>query len=144
LRRSHLILFALVSLAAFAEARPAFIVIVNPHTQVTRVDRRFLSEAFLRRTTRWPDDTPILPVDQGPDSPARVRFSLDVLARSVSAVRSFWQQRIFSGQGLPPPELSADAEVVTFVASHPGALGYVAYGTRIDGVRALEVDWSGM
>jgi ABC-type phosphate transport system substrate-binding protein len=139
------ILSALLAAAVLADApRPAFIVIVNPHTQVARVDRKFLAEVFFRRATRWPDDTPIHPVDLGPDSPARIRFSLDVLARSVSAVRSFWQQRIFSGQGLPPPELADDSEVVTYVAGHPGAIGYVSYGARIEGARAVEVDWSGM
>jgi ABC-type phosphate transport system substrate-binding protein len=116
------------------------VVIVYPKSPVTKVDRKFLAEIFFRRTTRWSDDSPIKPVDLGPDSPARGRFSQDVLARSVSSVRSYWQQRIFSGQGLPPPELPDDSAVVGYVASHPGAIGYVAAGTSLNGARAVEVD----
>ena len=55
-------------------------------------------------------------------------------------MRSYWQQRIFSGQGLPPPEMADDEAVVGYVISHPGAIGYVASGTRVDGARAVDVD----
>jgi ABC-type phosphate transport system substrate-binding protein len=135
------IVVALAAAAAAAEpARPAYVVIANPGTAVSRIDRKFATEAFLRRVTRWPDDTPIRPVDLGPDARARVRFSEDVLSRSVASVRSYWQQRIFSGQGLPPPELGDDEAVVAYVLSHPGAIGYVAAGTTLNGAKVLEVN----
>jgi ABC-type phosphate transport system substrate-binding protein len=136
-----LILFLLLAAAVSAEAsRSGYVVIVYGKSPVTKVDRKFLAEIFLRRTTRWADDSPIHPVDLGPDSPARGRFSQEVLSRSVSSVRSYWQQRIFSGQGLPPPELADDEAVVGYVASHPGAIGYVASGTSLDGARAVDID----
>ena len=136
--------FILIGLAAAAVAaeppRSAYVVIVHPANRVSRIDRRFLAEAFLRRATRWPDDTPIHPVDLGPDARARIRFSEDVLSRSVASVRSYWQQRIFSGQGLPPPELSDDEAVVAYVLGHPGAVGYVAAGTALNGATVVEVN----
>jgi ABC-type phosphate transport system substrate-binding protein len=131
----------LLAAAVGAEApRPGYVVIVHPKIQVTKVDRKFLAEVFLQRTTRWSDDTPIRPVDLGPASAARGRFSQEILSRSVASMRNYWQQRIFSGQGLPPPELADDETVVGYVASHPGAIGYVASGTRLGGVRAVDVD----
>ena len=136
--------FILIALAAAAVAaeppRPAYVVIVHPANRVSRIDRKFLAEAFLRRATRWPDDTPIHPVDLGPDARARIRFSEDVLSRSVASVRSYWQQRIFSGQGLPPPELADDEAVVAYVLGHPEAVGYVAAGTALNGATVLEVN----
>ena len=141
MRNPAFIVVALAAAAAAAESpRPAYVVIVSPGTPVSRVDRKFVSEVFLRRVTRWPDDTPIHPVDLGPDARARIRFSEDVLSRSVASVRSYWQQRIFSGQGLPPPELPDDEAVVSYVLSHPGAIGYVAAGTALNGARVLEVN----
>jgi ABC-type phosphate transport system substrate-binding protein len=133
---------ALLLLAASAVAEPArtYVVIVHPSCPETGVSRKALGEVFLRRTTRWVDDTQIRPVDLEPDSPVRGRFSQEILARSVSAVRSYWQQRIFSGQGLPPPELAGNDQVVGYVATHAGAIGYVAAGTRLTGVRALDVE----
>jgi ABC-type phosphate transport system substrate-binding protein len=134
------IVVALAAAAAAAESARPYVVIANPGTTVSRLDRKFVSEAFLRRVTRWPDDTPIRPVDLGPDTRARIRFSEEVLSRSVASVRSYWQQRIFSGQGLPPPELGDDDAVVSYVLSHAGAIGYVAGGTALNGAKVLEVN----
>jgi hypothetical protein len=133
-------LVALLAAAVGAEPRrAAFVLITHPGTMISRLDRSFVAEAFLRRATRWPDDTPIHPVDLGPDAPVRSRFSQEILSRSVASVRSYWQQRIFSGQGLPPPELPTDDAVVSYVLAHPGAIGYVAPGVSLHGATAVEV-----
>jgi ABC-type phosphate transport system substrate-binding protein len=125
---------------ASEQPRPGYLLIAHPASHIARIERKFLAEVFLRRATRWPDDTPIYPVDLAPDAPARIRFSQDVLARSVASVRSYWQQRIFSGQGLPPPELSGDEAVVSYVLTHPGAIGYVALGTAVNGATLLDLN----
>jgi len=138
--RGFILVLLLSAAAAAASWSSGFVVIVHPKSPVTRVERKFLAEVFFRRATRWSDDTPIRPVDLVPDSPARMRFSQAVLARSVASVRSYWQQRIFSGQGLPPPEMADDGAVVDYVASHSGAIGYVAAGTSLNGTRAVEVE----
>jgi ABC-type phosphate transport system substrate-binding protein len=144
LRFTALILLALSTGAVSAESpRPVYVLIVHPAVRPPALDRKFLADAFLRRTTRWPDDTPILPVDLAPDARARARFSQEILARSVASVRSYWQQRIFSGQGLPPPELGDDEAVVSYVLHHPGAIGYVSAGTALNGAMAVEVNWGG-
>jgi ABC-type phosphate transport system substrate-binding protein len=134
------ILVALAAAAVAADSpRSGYLVIVHPGLHASRLDRKFVAEAFLRRTTRWPDDTLLRPVDLAPEARARVRFSEEVLSRSVASVRSYWQQRIFSGQGLPPPELPDDEAVVAYVVGHPGAIGYVAAGTALNGATVVEV-----
>src|SRR6185503_304176 len=91
-----------------ATGATAYRVIVNPGNPQSSVDRRFLSDAFLKKVTRWSTGDAIRPVDQGPDSAARQRFSEDVLSRSVAAVKSYWAQLVFSGRDVPPPELDDD------------------------------------
>jgi ABC-type phosphate transport system substrate-binding protein len=140
LRIRALILLALAAGAAGADSSRPYVLIVHPSLRPPVVDRKFLADAFLRRTTRWPDDTPILPVDLAPEARARARFTQDILARSVASVRSYWQQRIFSGQGLPPPELTDDEAVVSYVLNHPGAIGYVSSGTVLNGATPVEVN----
>jgi len=109
---------------------PEFKVIAHPD-RPGQVERAFLADAFLKNVTRWSDDVAIRPVDQRPDSPARKRFSELVLRRSVAAVKTYWQQRIFSGRGVPPPELDSDEAVVRYVEAHEGAVGYVAGTTPV-------------
>jgi ABC-type phosphate transport system substrate-binding protein len=116
-----------------------FHVIVNPDNVTASVDRKFLSEAFLKKVTRWPNDELIRPVDQEPGAPVRHAFSDGVLKRSVAAVKSYWQQMVFSGTGVPPPELANEGDVVRFVLKNRGAVGYVSAGVNLQGAKILTV-----
>jgi ABC-type phosphate transport system substrate-binding protein len=118
---------------------PPYVVIVNPRNDLASVDRKFLEDAFLKKVTRWPNDETIRPVDLPARSPIRRRFTMEVLGRTVDAVKLYWQQRIFSGRDVPPPELDTDAEVVQYVLRHGGAVGYVSGGASLDGSKVLGV-----
>jgi ABC-type phosphate transport system substrate-binding protein len=126
--------------ARSAPAVPFYVVIVHPNNPTTGVDRKFLSDAFLKKTTRWDHGEVIRPVDQAPDSPVRRKFSEDVLRRSVAAVRSYWQQVIFAGRDVPPPELGSDDDVVKYVLKYPGSVGYVTGGADLNGAKVISVD----
>jgi hypothetical protein len=54
-------------------------------------------------------------------------------------VRSYWQQRIFSGRDVPPPELDSDDAVIGFVSKYAGAVGYVSGAAKLVGVRELGI-----
>lgn len=118
---------------------PPFVVIVHPQNPHPSLDRGFIADAFLKKTTRWPDGDVIKPVDLPPSSTARVSFSQSVLRRSVAAVKSYWQQMIFSGRDVPPPELANDDIVVKYVTTHPDAIGYVSGETRLGDARVVTV-----
>ncbi len=140
-------LVLLLSLVAFATtvsaeqppAPPTFRVIVNPANPLTAIERTFLQDAFLKKTTRWPSDTVIHPVDLLPTSEVRARFSQQVLGRSIGAVRAYWQQRIFSGSDIPPPEVDSDEKAVSFVLRNEGAIGYVSGTANLNGAKAVTV-----
>lgn len=135
-----LVVMAALSVAPSRAAAPvAYRVIVNPANPTTAVERRFLAEAFLKKTTRWPDGSLIRPVDQGGDAPSRQRFSEDILGRSIAAVRSYWQQMVFAGRNLPPPELDSDDEVVRYVLKYGGAVGYVSGAANVERVKTMVV-----
>jgi ABC-type phosphate transport system substrate-binding protein len=126
----------------FAETRqsaPAYQVIVHPENPVIAVDRKFLEDAFLKKIASWPQGIVIRPVDLVPNSQVRRQFTEDVLKRSVEAVRIYWQQRIFSGRDVPPPELDTDEEVVKYVLKYEGAVGYVSGSATLNGSRVLTV-----
>jgi ABC-type phosphate transport system substrate-binding protein len=127
------------SKAAHADEVKAFRVIVHPSNPLGAVERGFLADAFLKKVTRWEAGEGIKAVDLRPDNPVRRRFTEDVLKRSLGAVRSYWQQRIFSGRDVPPPELEADEAVVAFVAKYPGAVGYVSGAAKLVGARELSI-----
>jgi hypothetical protein len=94
---------------------------------------------FLKRSTRWNDDTPVRAVDQPGDTPVRQAFSQAVHGRSAKAVVAHWQQQIFSGRSVPPPELASDELVTSYVSTHPGAVGYVSPRANVREVKVVEV-----
>ncbi len=134
-------LFVAMTFARVTVADPhaAFVVIVNPTNVVGVLDRKFVEEAFLKKISHWSNDEAITPVDLAPSSPVRRRFSEEILNRSVEAVKGYWQQRIFAGRDVPPPELETDEDVVRYVLRHPGAVGYVAPTTQLGGARVVAV-----
>jgi ABC-type phosphate transport system substrate-binding protein len=121
-----------------ASSPPPFVVIVHPQNRAAFVTRAFLADAYLKRTSRWPDGERIRPVDLATGSNVRRRFSDAVLRRSVASVRSYWQRLIFSGRGVPPVELD-EAEVAAYVARHRGAVAYVGGATPVGRAKVVEV-----
>jgi hypothetical protein len=118
---------------------PGYRIIVHPENALASIDRKFLADVFLENVTRWPDDTVIYPVDLQAQAAVRLPFSQEVLLRSISAVKAYWQQRIFAGRGIPPPELEHEADVVAYVLQHEGAVGYVSSSFDSAQVKAITI-----
>lgn len=114
-----------------------FRVVANRENSAGSVEREFLANAFLKKTTRWPDGAAIDAVDHRFGAPVRTRFSERVLRRSVAAIRNYWQQRIFTGRGVPPPELESDEAVLRYVRSRRGAVGYVSETADVSTVKVI-------
>lgn len=124
-----------------AEAQPLpFVVVVNADVPVVSLSRDALASIFLRKVTWWDNGVPMRPADLSYDSVTRKQFSDQIIGRSVRAVRSHWQQAIFSGQETPPPVFATDAEVVAYVRRTRGGIGYVSQQAALDGVRAVRIE----
>ena len=135
--------FALLVLIAFSRvatsADASMFVIVNAKNPVARVDRQVVTDLFLKKRTRWSDDLSAQPVDLSQKSDTRARFSRAVLGRDVASVRRYWAKLVFSGRGVPPPELATDADVIKYVTEHAGGVGYVSSASALTGVKIVEV-----
>lgn len=116
--------------APTALADAPYRVIVHPDVQGSQIPRAALSSIFLKQAPRWGDGTPVLPVDQSVRSSVRRSFSGDVLRQGLVEVQVYWQRKMSAGV-TPPPVKPSDEEVVSFVASTPGSIGYVSAGTPL-------------
>jgi ABC-type phosphate transport system substrate-binding protein len=120
-------------------AAAAFRVIVHPQVKGSEIPRAVLSAIFLKQALKWGDGRPVVPVDQSVQSAVRRAFSNDVLRQGIVEVQVYWQRKITAGQ-VPPPVKTSDEEVMAFVASNPGAIGYVSSSTTLpDTVREVGV-----
>jgi TonB family protein len=136
-----LVLAAVVSMLLLvvspSQAQSTYKVIVHPDNPVSALSNSQLSEIFLKKAKTWDDSTPIEPVDLSGEPDVRDAFSRDVHGRPMANVRSFWNQEVFSGRGVPPLELASSAAVVEYVAAHRGAIGYVSPQAVTEGVKVL-------
>ena len=110
-----------------------FQVIVNSDNPVKKLKAETVSEMFLKKVTTWPNGATVEPVDLPSTHGTRVLFSEEVHGRSVSSIKSYWQQLIFSGRDVPPPEKATEDDVINFVASNPNAIGYISTSYGIGG-----------
>ena len=137
-----LVLVAAVLVAALGKdacAAAAFRVIVHSDVKGSQIPRSALSAIFLKQALKWGDGRPAAPVDQSTQSAVRRQFCVDVLKQGIVEVQVYWQRKIAAGQ-VPPPVKTSDEEVVAFVASTPGAIGYVSPSTTLpDTVREVTV-----
>lgn len=140
-RRRSLLAWALFGLlAAPLQAEDAFRVIVNAANTGTQIKRSSLQTIFLQPAVRWPDGSRVAAVDQSTRSPVRAAFCDQVLGLALQAVQIHWMNNVRDGKGAPPPSKSSDAEVIAFVRSNPGAIGYVSAGAELDaGVKVIKI-----
>jgi len=140
-RRGLLVAVFAIGLALGANAARAssaeFVVIVNKKNPAVGVSSEFLADAFLKKAVHWDHGASIRAADQRTDSAVRRAFSTTILKRTVAAVRNYWQQRIFSGREVPPPEFDSDAAVIHYVQKHDGGVGYVSPDAALDGVKVI-------
>ena len=128
----------------WSSAPPAFVVVVNDHNPITSIDREKLSRIFFKRSAKWPNGALAEPIDLDLKQPSRVAFSQLVHRKTVSAVRAFWQQQIFSGRDVPPAEKASEGDVIAYIRDHEGAVGYVSFGVVLpEGVKAITVEGLG-
>jgi ABC-type phosphate transport system substrate-binding protein len=121
-----LVVVAVLGLASTSIANDvAFKVIVNPELSIDSVDRDFLRDAYLKKATEWGNGDTIRPVDLSAKFAARDQFTEHVLRKTPSQLKTYWNQQIFSGKGVPPPEADSVQGVVEYVLENKGAVGYI-------------------
>lgn len=120
---------------------PSYRIIVHRDNPADSISKVKISQLFLKKSSRWDHGPETEPVDRDSDSPVRESFSRAVHGRSVSSIKNYWQrqQQIFSGRGVPPPEVSSDADVIAHVKSRPGGIGYVSPNAKLDDVKVVRV-----
>lgn len=97
------------------------------------------SKLFLKKVTKWDNGHPVLPVDLGAASAVRETFSREVHGKTVTAIKSYWQQKIFSGRDVPPPEKQSDAEVLAYAQANVDAIGYISENSRAGNTKVNKV-----
>jgi hypothetical protein len=126
---------ALVAPAPVAGGDPPVVVVVHP-ARGEALAMEDLAPIFLRRRRFWADGTPIVPLNLAAGTPVRDRFTARVLAMDPGRLTAYWNERYFQGV-FPPAVVSSSAAMKRYVATDPGAIGYLELHEVDDSVRVV-------
>ena len=138
------IIFALAAIGVLTGSQrleaQQFQVVVHAGAGLTEISKGDLSSIFQKKARKLPSGENAKPVDRGDGASVREAFSQAVHGRSAQQLEAYWQQQIFSGRGFPPEQKDSDEEILAYVASTPGAIGYVAAGASLGaGVKSVRL-----
>jgi ABC-type phosphate transport system substrate-binding protein len=127
------LLVGVLSLSTAPAPSPAqdFAVVVNASNPVSSLSKDEVAKLFLKKTVSWKSGQSAAPVELPATAKVRESFAREVLNKSVAQVRSYWQQQIFSGRDVPPPEKPTEDDVLAYVRANPNAIGYVSRTANI-------------
>jgi ABC-type phosphate transport system substrate-binding protein len=119
---------------------PEYRVVVHASRGIKTISQADLGDCFTRRKLEWADGVRVTPLDLTVLSDVRRSFTKDVFGGSVNSVMAYWEKEISMGRRHPPSVKASDEEVIAFVQSNEGAVGYVSSKTVLPaGLNALTV-----
>lgn len=118
-----------VSVLGTTFATPVFAgyeVIVNKGNPISEIGKKELKRIYKMKTTIWDAGGNIQPVNLWENNAVREEFSQSVLGKSPKAMEAFYLKRALSGNGQPPKSFVTEQDIINFVSSNAGAIGYVS------------------
>ena len=102
-----------------------FVVIVNSSNDRNQMDRREVRGYYLLQTRRWGSHDKVAPVDQEGQSEIRESFLASVLQMNHLGLKRHWIQQQYQSALRPAVVVKGDSEVIAYVATNRGAIGFV-------------------
>ena len=114
-------LFSLPSLPAWAE----LVVVVNSRSGVAVMSRSEVINIFFGRNRQFFNGLEAQPVDMLDAHPDRARFYHALVGKDLADINAYWSRQIFSGRTQQPPKMATTDEIIKWVSSHSGGIGYI-------------------
>lgn len=132
------LIFASLVMGITAPVVPAqqTLVICNKSVSQDTLNSTDIQQIFLGRKTRWPDDQNVNFVVMK-EGEVHTEFLRDYVAKTPSQYQIFWKKMIFTGQAKAPITVDSPEEVLGYVSSTPGAIGYVPSDIKHDQVKVI-------
>ena len=111
--------------ATAATATADVVAVVSSKSTLVTLSKDQVTDIFLGKTTRFPDGTQAIPIDQQEGTPARDEFYTKFAGRSPAQIKSHWTKIIFTGRGKPPRTAGDSLEARKLTAMNPQAISYL-------------------
>ena len=129
-----LFLFFALNLTMLGNVRAGVVVI--GHASLSRLDEDTVQKVFTGKIIEI-GGVSVVAVNAVSGSTVRARFLQSYLNKDEEKYTGYWTVRRYIGKGVPPKELADSAQVISFVQSTPGAIGYVEESDLKPGINVL-------
>lgn len=84
-----------------------------------------ISKIYLGKKKSYPSGDQVVAINLSEGTSVREQFNRDILGKSDQQLKAYWSKLVFTGKGVPPKEVSNDAEVISLISTNPSMIGYV-------------------
>ncbi len=119
------IIIALALALSSGQAAAEVVAVVSAKNPVTSLSKNYVADIFLGKTSKFPDGSRAVPLDQAEGSAARDAFYLQFTGKSPAQVKMYWSKMIFTGRGQPPHEVPNGVEMKKHLVENPDEIGYI-------------------
>ena len=122
-----------------ASTEEAVVIIANKNVPASSLSIYEIRNIFLSKKTRWLDGSKInFVVLNGGD--VKDDFLKSYLEKTLSQYEKYFKNLVFEGKGRVLRTFSTEAELVRYVSSTEGAIGYVSSGTDTLSAKVITVN----
>jgi len=116
----------------------AQVIVANAAVKASDVSKSDLSDIFTGASSNFSDGSRAVPVTLKAGA-VHEAFLKTYIGKKELLFRGDWRVLVFSGKAKMPQAFDTEDELLQYVASVPGAIGYVGSAPHAPGVKALAV-----
>jgi ABC-type phosphate transport system substrate-binding protein len=132
----------LASFAAWAllgvGALQAQVIVANAGVKSSEISKSDLSDIFTGASSNFGDGSHAVPATLK-GGPVHEAFLKTYIGKKDLLFRGDWRVLVFSGKATMPQAFETEEELLHYVASVPGAIGYASSAPHTSGVKSLAV-----
>ena len=138
MKKIYLVLLGL-AVAAAVSASAAPVVVTHPELGSETIDGGTIKAVFRGKKVAWSNKTPVtVAILKG--GTVHEEFLKTAFNISASAFSNHWRLTAMTGGGVAPKEFATEQELLQFVSSTPGAIGYVDEASAGEAVRKVAIN----
>lgn len=129
-------LIAAIILFAAVATQAQVAVIANKSVSESSISSGKLNDIYSLRAKTWSNGKEIVPVTLKSENESAKKF-FGAFGKSLMEMKKLWMKLQLTGEGQPPAGVGSEDEVVSKVASTPGAIGFVSSDKVNNSVKVL-------
>jgi ABC-type phosphate transport system substrate-binding protein len=128
--------FVILILLAAASVQAQVVVIANKSVSESSISSGKLNDIYSLRLKTWSNGSTIVPVTLKSDNDDVQKF-FGSIGKSNMEMKKLWMKIQLTGEGQPPVGVGSEDDVLSKVASTPGAIGFISADKVNSSVKVL-------